>query len=86
MSAAVIFCAWGLYIRLVKMVCFIVTIESKRDTLFCFVLALFEAEERFYVSFVHLGDKTGVGEVAFLLFGLFGKDVAVVSVFTFDFS
>ncbi len=62
----------------------IVTIESKRDTLV--FSCLFKAEERFYVVFITLGDEAGVGEVTFLLFGLLCKNVAVESVFTFDFS
>ena len=47
---------------------------------------LFEAEESFYVSSVYTGNETGVGKVAFLLFGLLGQDVALESVFSLDFS
>lgn len=47
---------------------------------------LLKAEQLLYVAFVYAGDHTEVGEVALLLLGLFGQDVALESVFTFDFS
>ena len=47
---------------------------------------LLQAEQLLNVAFVHAVDETEVGEVALLLLGLFGQDVALESVFTFDFS
>ena len=47
---------------------------------------LLEAEESFHVGSVYASYQTEVGEVAFLLFGLFGQDVALESVFSLDFS
>ena len=47
---------------------------------------LLQAEQLLYVAFVHMCHRAEVREVALLLFGLFGQDVALESVFTFDFS
>ena len=48
--------------------------------------SLLEAEEGFNVAFVHAGDETEVGEVAFLLLCLLGQDVALEGMFSLDFS
>ncbi len=47
---------------------------------------LLKTEKGFYVSNIHTCDKTAVGKVTFLLFGLFGQDVALERVFSFDLS
>jgi hypothetical protein len=47
---------------------------------------LLEAEESLDVHLVHLGYGSEVVEVTLLLLGLLGEDVAVVSVFSLDFS
>ena len=44
------------------------------------------AEEGLDVLFVHAGDQTEMVQIAFLLLGLLGEDVAVVSVFSLDLS
>ena len=46
---------------------------------------LFEAKELFNALFVAGGNGTGVGEVTFLLGGLFGENVALESVLSLDF-
>lgn len=47
---------------------------------------LFHTEESFYILFVDLGDEREVSQIAFLLFGLFGENVALESVFSLDLS
>ena len=47
---------------------------------------LLEAEESFDVRSVDACYQTCVGEVAFLLFGLLGQDVALERMFSFDLS
>ena len=49
-------------------------------------LFLLDGEQGLYALFVYFGDESKVVEVALLLFGLLSKNVAVVSVFSFDFS
>ena len=47
---------------------------------------LLEGEERLHVAGVNAADEAEVGEVALLLFGLFGEDVALESVLSLDLS
>ena len=49
-------------------------------------LVLLEGEERLHAVFVHFSDECEVVEVALLLLGLLSQNVAVVSMFSFDFS
>lgn len=55
----------------------------RRRVLLC---SLFEGQQCFNVVDVALGYQAEVGQVAFLLLGLFGQDVALVSMFSFDLS
>lgn len=52
---------------------------------FC-LCSLFEGQQCFNVVGVALGYQAEVGQVAFLLLGFFGQDVALVSMFSFDLS
>jgi hypothetical protein len=45
-----------------------------------------DVKKRFYLVLVDLCNQACVGEIAFLLFGLFSENVAVESVFSLDFS
>ena len=50
------------------------------------VTSLLKTEKLLDALDVRSVDQTGDGEVAFLLFGLFGQDVALECVFSLDFS
>ena len=47
---------------------------------------LLQAEQLLYVAFVHMCHRAEVREVALLLFGLFGQDVALEGMFSLDLS
>ncbi len=46
----------------------------------------FQAQKLFYLAYIGLVQNSELVKVPFLLFGLFGQDVAVVSVLPFDFT
>lgn len=61
-------------------------IKNLRKMLLAAAFRLFESQEGLDVLLVHTRDQCEMVEVTLLLLGLFGQNVAVVSVFSFDFS
>lgn len=80
-SGSLLWLLFGLNTRLINEI-----IESRIKLLYVFSDRLFHAEESLYGGNVYTGNETGMCEVAFLLLGLFGQDVALERVFSFDFS
>ncbi len=61
-------------------------IGCQENTRFLRAGSLLEAEEGFNAFHVHAGNEAEVGEVAFLLLGLLGEDVALEGVFSLNLS